>query len=222
MFFGYELGAQTSYTNKKGEGERAVINGHHDTPIFQRLVDDFIEKYVLCMACRLPEIDMMVNKKGLVVATCRACGWHGKLDNCHKLANYISKNPPSSDKTSKKDKKDKKDKKEQNDKKLKKDKGDHQEVKDDTKETETDSGSDEKESDKKGFDNKSRMYEMISAFFPNATLSANGVKHRSEFIKEFITNGRLSFAEWIGGFRGILGRQPKSHESLGNDSQDIV
>merc|ERR1711902_352496 len=104
------------------------------------------------MACHLPEIDMMVNKKGLAVATCKACGWHGKLDNCHKLANYISKNPPSSDKTSKKDKKDKK---EQNDKKLKKDKGDHQEVKDDTKETETDSGSDEKESDEKGFDNQS-------------------------------------------------------------------
>merc|ERR1719336_1884556 len=96
MFFGYELGAQTSYTNKKGEGERAVINGHHDTPVFQKLVDDFIEKYVLCMGCNLPEIDMVVNKKGLIVATCKACGWNGELDNRHKLATYISKNPPSS------------------------------------------------------------------------------------------------------------------------------
>merc|ERR1712083_34033 len=95
-FFGYELAAQTSYTNKKGEGERAVINGHHGTPIFQRLLDDFIEKYVLCMGCHLPEIDMVVNKKGLVVAICKACGWNEKLDNCHKLATYISKNPPSS------------------------------------------------------------------------------------------------------------------------------
>merc|ERR1712241_147874 len=91
-FFGYELCTQTSYT----KGERAVINGHHDTPILQKLVDDFIEKYVLCRHCQLPEIDMVVNKKGLVVATCKACGWKGALDNRHKLATFISKNPPSS------------------------------------------------------------------------------------------------------------------------------
>merc|ERR1712176_1224516 len=58
--------------------------------------DDFIEKYVLCVECHLPEIDLVVNKKGLVAATCKACGWKGKLDNCHKLATYISKNLPSS------------------------------------------------------------------------------------------------------------------------------
>merc|ERR1712113_53647 len=43
-----------------------------------------------------PEIDMVVNKQGLVKATCKACGWRGKLDNSHKLATFISKNPPSS------------------------------------------------------------------------------------------------------------------------------
>merc|ERR1711920_361700 len=55
-----------------------------------------IHMYVLCNNCHLPEIDMVVNKKGLVVATCKACGWNGELDNVHKLATYISKNPPSS------------------------------------------------------------------------------------------------------------------------------
>jgi len=350
-FFGYELGAQTSYTNKKGEGERAVINGHHDTPIFQRLLDDFIEKYVLCMECHLPEIDMVVNKKGLVAATCKACGWNGKLDNCHKLATYISKNPPSSgigfeeknkktkedrqreraakqktrecdgdhdansdpsemeqkentptedtkdidedggedeakdkkkkerkskkekardqdgdedsyedgEAKDKKTKKETKDKKEQNDKKLKKDKKDHHQKKDKKKEAETYSGSDEKESDEKeedgeeedlrydgrimsgvvkefvefvkknekitvdqmyeevraqqvtrGFDNKSRMYVVLSALFPNGTLSATGVKHRSRFIKEFITNGRLPFAEWIWGLEAYLAANPRA------------
>merc|ERR1712176_422432 len=81
--------------NKEKEGERVVVNGHHDTPVFQKLVDKFIEKYVLCMGCNLPEIDMVVNKKGLIVAKCKACGWDGELDNRHKLATYISKNPPS-------------------------------------------------------------------------------------------------------------------------------
>jgi len=92
-WFGAELGAQSTYTNKEGEGERAIVNGHHDTPIFQTMLDKFIQKYVLCENCHLPEIDMFV-KKGVILAKCAACGWAGELDNNHKLAAYISKNPP--------------------------------------------------------------------------------------------------------------------------------
>merc|ERR1712060_808545 len=92
-FFGYELGAQTSYTNKEGEGERTIINGHHETKVFQDLLDKFIEKYVLCQNCNLPEIDMVV-KKERIMATCKACGWGGELDPAHKLANYILSHPP--------------------------------------------------------------------------------------------------------------------------------
>jgi len=92
-FLGYDLGAQSSYTNKENEGERVVINGHHETHVFQDLVDKFIQKYVLCVGCNLPEIDMIV-KKGIIVAQCKACGWAGELDNQHKLAGYISKNRP--------------------------------------------------------------------------------------------------------------------------------
>merc|ERR1712151_400711 len=82
------------YSNKPGEGERAIVNGHHDTQTFQQLVDKFIDTYVLCKGCRLPEIDIAV-KKGMVVAACKACGWSGELDNIHKLASYIVKHPPS-------------------------------------------------------------------------------------------------------------------------------
>merc|ERR1712217_878550 len=92
-WFGTELGAQCTYTCKEGEGERAIVNGHHDTPIFQTLLDKFIEKYVCCVNCHLPEIDMFV-KKGNIQAKCMACGWAGDLDNSHKLAAFISKNPP--------------------------------------------------------------------------------------------------------------------------------
>lgn len=95
-WFGAELGAQSTYTDKEGEGVRAIINGHHDTPIFQTSLDKFIDKYVLCANCHLPEIDMFV-KKGNIVGKCRACGWAGELDNNHKLATFIIKNPPSDD-----------------------------------------------------------------------------------------------------------------------------
>lgn len=92
-WFGYELGASSKYTNKEGEGERCLINGGHNTDVFQALLDKFIEKYVLCENCKLPEIDMMV-KKGLVAGKCKACGWAGELDNAHRLAAHIVRNPP--------------------------------------------------------------------------------------------------------------------------------
>jgi len=92
-WFGAELGAQTTFTNKEGEGERAIVNGHHDTPIFQTMLDKFIDKFVLCGNCHLPEIDMNV-KKGIIGAKCKACGWAGELDNNHKVAAFILKNPP--------------------------------------------------------------------------------------------------------------------------------
>mmetsp|Transcript_94467 Transcript_94467/g.286990 ORF Transcript_94467/g.286990 Transcript_94467/m.286990 type:complete len:216 (-) Transcript_94467:58-705(-) len=92
-WFGNELGAQSTYTCKEGEGERSIVNGHHDTHIFQTLLDKFIEKYVCCVNCHLPEIDMLI-KKGVIVAKCMACGWAGDLDNSHRLAAFITKNPP--------------------------------------------------------------------------------------------------------------------------------
>jgi len=95
-WFGAELGAQSTYTDKEGEGIRAIINGHHDTPIFQTMLDKFIDKYVLCANCHLPEIDMFV-KKGNITAKCKACGWAGDLDNNHKIAAFITKNPPTDD-----------------------------------------------------------------------------------------------------------------------------
>merc|ERR1712185_634422 len=92
-FFGCELGAQSTFTSKEGEGDRAIVNGAHNTETFQKLLDKFIDMYVLCQNCHLPEIDMVV-KKGIIQGGCKACGWYGDLDNIHKLATFIQKNPP--------------------------------------------------------------------------------------------------------------------------------
>lgn len=92
-WFGIELCAQSKYTNKKGEGERAIIHGHHDAAVLQEVLDKFIHKYVLCQRCDLPELHMNT-KKGIVCGQCAACGWKGQLDNRHKLRAFITKNPP--------------------------------------------------------------------------------------------------------------------------------
>merc|ERR1712139_361690 len=92
-FFGCELGAQSTFTTKEGEGDRAIVNGAHDTNTCQKLLDKFIDLYVLCDNCHLPEIDLYV-KRGVIQGACKACGWRGDLDNVHKLATFIQKNPP--------------------------------------------------------------------------------------------------------------------------------
>merc|ERR1712146_180289 len=92
-YMGGELGALSNYTT---EEEKSIVNGAHETSTAQQLVDKFIDKFVLCPNCKLPEIDMMV-KKGFLMAGCKACGWQGDLDNAHKLVKFIITNPPGSE-----------------------------------------------------------------------------------------------------------------------------
>lgn len=103
-FFSCELGAKSVYTEKsKKEDERAILSGWHETSVLQELLDKFIEKYLLCPRCRLPEIDMIVparkrSSQSELGGRCKACGWHGHLDSeGHKVTGFILKNPPPED-----------------------------------------------------------------------------------------------------------------------------
>lgn len=108
-YFACELGAVSQWDSERDVG---IVNGKHDQPVIAKLLQDFIKKYVLCPNCNYPETKMKV-KKGVILAQCSACGFYGELDNQHKLATYILKNPPGGSKDGKKkDKKDKKNKEE--------------------------------------------------------------------------------------------------------------
>ncbi|CAG8433635.1 10925_t:CDS:2 [Diversispora eburnea] len=71
-FFGCELGAQVKCDEKN---DRYIVNGAHDAPRLQELLDIFIKKFVLCAGC--------------------TCGQRTEVDMRHKLVTYILKNPPS-------------------------------------------------------------------------------------------------------------------------------
>lgn len=92
-WLGNELGAYSTYINKEREGERTFLNGLHDPAVIQTFLDKFIDKYVLCAKCHMPEVDMKI-VKGNIQGKCKACGWSGDLDNESKLASFITKNPP--------------------------------------------------------------------------------------------------------------------------------
>lgn len=97
-FFGCELGAQTSFDEKN---DRYIVNGAHDATKLRELLDNFIEKFVLCRSCKNPETDLIITKNEDVIRDCKACGERTIVDMRHKLVTFILKNPPKNPKKSK-------------------------------------------------------------------------------------------------------------------------
>ena len=92
-FFGCELGAQTQ---SDGKNDRYIVNGLHERETFQRLLDVFVGKFVLCTNCKNPETDLVVKKRGTVIdQICKACGHQGTVDMSHRLTTFILKYPPN-------------------------------------------------------------------------------------------------------------------------------
>lgn len=89
-FLGIELGANNKF---EAAEEKAIINGAFEQQTLQKLVDRYIEMYVVCPHCALPELDIDV-VQSLVTGRCNACGHGAKMNNQHKLATYIVRNPP--------------------------------------------------------------------------------------------------------------------------------
>lgn len=90
-FIGYELGSQTDIKN----GEY-TINGKHQLEKLEEILEKFIAKYILCQStsCGLPEIKIFITNNE-IKAKCTACPHVSSLDNKHKMASYIIKNPPN-------------------------------------------------------------------------------------------------------------------------------
>jgi len=97
-FFGCELGAQTSFDEKN---DRYIVNGAHDATKLRELLDNFIDKFVLCRSCKNPETDLIITKNEDVIRDCKACGERTIVDMRHKLVTFILKNPPKNPKKSK-------------------------------------------------------------------------------------------------------------------------
>eukprot|EP00736_Rhodelphis_marinus_P012877 Rmarinus@m.9581 len=108
-YFGTALCAQSSFNEKSG---LAYVNGEHSGDTLPRVLEGFIQKFVMCPNCKLPETDISVEKKDLIFLDCNACGEHSLVDMTDKLCTFIKNHPPGgSQKDSKKNKKEKKDKK---------------------------------------------------------------------------------------------------------------
>jgi len=90
-FFGCEVCASSKFESKTNI---ALVNGAHDQAKMQQILMLFVEKFVLCPTCKLPETDLIIDKQGKVLGLCRACGAREQVDNQHKLCTFIMKHPP--------------------------------------------------------------------------------------------------------------------------------
>lgn len=105
-FFGIELGAQSKFNKKT---ERAIVNGQHEAQDLAKLLTKFIDSFVLCPRCRLPEIKLAI--KSNIKYDCAACGDNGVLPTNHRLSGYIVKSKQKDKEKGKDKKKGKRDKK---------------------------------------------------------------------------------------------------------------
>ena len=64
------------------------MNGHHTDTVLQQLIHKYIESFVLCPNCRLPETEYKI-KSGVIFHKCAACGAKEMVDMTHKLCTYI-------------------------------------------------------------------------------------------------------------------------------------
>jgi translation initiation factor 5 len=84
-FFGCELGSQTSFDIETG---RAIVNGAISASDLQNHLRRYIENFVLCKNCRLPETTYKI-KNDIITQKCAACGEKASCDMSHKLATFI-------------------------------------------------------------------------------------------------------------------------------------
>lgn len=107
-FFGCELGAQTKIDDNEGI---YIVNGSFQQNVLQDVLKKFIDMFVLCPSCGLPETDLKlrknVRKTVSINQACNACGHEGPCDMTHKLCTFILNNPPDGKKKKTDGKKDK-------------------------------------------------------------------------------------------------------------------
>lgn len=82
-FLGNALNCMSKFKNKELQ-----LNGLHGKDAIMKQIRAFINEYVICPGCDLPELDYYAKKKGLR-RICRSCGLNQKCDVNEKVYKII-------------------------------------------------------------------------------------------------------------------------------------
>eukprot|EP00796_Vickermania_ingenoplastis_P011977 gene11977-8250_t len=83
-FFQFECGAQRTVSRD----QKCWLMGQFQEDRIQKVLDDFVTKYVLCDKCRSPETNYTLENKNLT-SHCDACGRSRQLKNVHKVDTFM-------------------------------------------------------------------------------------------------------------------------------------
>lgn len=89
-FFAFELGTIATIDTAH---DKYIVNGHHSQHKLAQVLDDYIEKFVICKQDKNPETYMII-QDGNIDLHCLACGSRTHVDMRHKLTTYILNHPP--------------------------------------------------------------------------------------------------------------------------------
>jgi translation initiation factor 5 len=94
-YFGYALGTKTKIETdpKSAEIISIEINGEFHIDDTLKQLDNFIDEFILCGKCRLPEMALLVENE-VAFGLCNSCGHETQIIQTHKLSKYLIKNPP--------------------------------------------------------------------------------------------------------------------------------
>ncbi len=86
-YIGIELSAQC---RQESDSSRVIVNGHYLPDQLAHVVNTYIDLFVLCPKCRLPETHLGI-RKDRVRHKCKSCGAKEVIESDHKLVKYIVK-----------------------------------------------------------------------------------------------------------------------------------
>jgi len=84
-FFAFELSVQYSFKNNKH-----TLGSARSASELQKLLDIFIDKFIVCGSCGNPETVLRISKNQLVLS-CKACGYKTIIQYLHRVTDYIEK-----------------------------------------------------------------------------------------------------------------------------------
>jgi len=108
--FGQDFNTMSKFNSDTNELQ---INGIHSSDLLEKSLNRFIDQYIICFNCHLPEVDYLP-KKNYLGASCSSCGHRHRHSLTNKLTKFIHQhelaNKNNSTSTKKKNKESKNDK----------------------------------------------------------------------------------------------------------------
>jgi len=84
-FFAFDLGVQYSFKNGKH-----TLGSARSAEELQKILDIFIDKFLLCDSCSNPETVFQISKNQLTLS-CKACGSRTFVNYSHRITDFIEK-----------------------------------------------------------------------------------------------------------------------------------